>query len=438
MNARSATLAFLLILGGFWPTLVGAQDATPTIASENPPDLAAMALSPEDVPAGFFDDYGEWWVPSAPFGELVLGEAAPSGLEQVYQSFYFDPDQPAGIHSYLFLFASPRDAEAGLDMVEAVLRPPLPEGTVVGPTQAPGPDLGDGPSELTAVTYDTWEAGGPRVDVVAATFRRDRLVAGVSVERFTDPPSAGTPLADPASPVAFDPAQEEMATRLATTVDERISVVLAGESPLGVDRTLSELMLPLDQLVEGPTPVLGGYKSGVDLLRCGVCGEENSLLPFAEDALGGFSRTVSVGPLVDGEPQPPFVSIAISTFTSPEVVQEVLEAIRQTPNDRPTSGPVPRGDRTPVEDPEIPGADGALAFHAALDAENPDAAVDSAGVTFVLGDQLVTVDVQGGLSAEAALAAAVDLATQQAACLDSGDRCDSVTVPPSLAEGASG
>ena len=43
------------------------------------------------------------------------------------------------------------------------------------------------------------------------------------------------------------------------------------------------------------------------------------------------------------------------------------------------------------------------------------------------GNRLVTVDVQGGLSAEEAMAAAVDLATQQAACLASDDPCASVT-----------
>src|SRR4051812_40415950 len=103
------------------------------------------------------------------------------------------------------------------------------------------------------------------------------------------------------------PDADELVQQLAGTLDERISTVLAGETPFGVDQSLSAVALPIDQLVDDQTPVLGGYKAGADLLRCGICGEENSLLPFAGDALGGFSRTVSLGPMVGGEPSPPFV-----------------------------------------------------------------------------------------------------------------------------------
>ena len=383
--SRRATLALLALLLGLWPFLAAAQDATPITSSSAPLDLAAMALAPDDVPAGYFDDYSEWWVPAEAFSELTLGGAAvPPGLVRVYQSFYADPDGGAAIHNYLYEFASPEEATAGAEIVDAALRPPLPEGTVVGPTHAPGPDLGDDPGVLTVVTYDTWAAGGPRADVVAASFRRDRLVAGVAVERYTDPPPAGTPVAEEATPVAPDPAQEQLATTLATTLDERITTVLAGQTPAGVDPALAELVLPLDQLVDDQREVFGGYKAGIDLLRCGICGEENTLLPFADEALAGFSRTVFVGTPLDGEAQPPFVSVAVTTFASPEAAQGVLEAIRQAPNDRPTPGPIPRGNHTLVEDPVIPEATAALAFHATLDEEDPSAPVDSAGVDFVV------------------------------------------------------
>ena len=434
-----AMIVFLTFLLGAWPFLAAAQDATPGMSSGMPLDLAAMALAPDDVPTGYFDDYSEWWVPADAFSELVLGGAAtPPGLERVYQTFYFSPDELAGIHTYLYEFASPEEATAGVGIVDEALRPPLPEGTVVGPTQAPGPDLGDDPRVMTFVTYDTWAAGGPRVDVVAASFRRDRLIAGVAVERYTDPPPAGSPVAELATPIAGDPAQEDLATSLAASLDDRITTVLAGEAPAGVDVALSDALLPLDQLVDVSTPVFGGYKAGIDLLRCGVCGEENSLLPFADAALGGFSRGVVVGPVVDGEPTPPFVSMAVSEFASPEAALEVLDAIRQAPNDRPTSAPFPRGTRTLAADPEIPGSTAALAFQGSLDEEDPNAPVDSAGVDFVAGNRLVTVDVQGGLPAEEAMAAAVDLATQQAACLAADEACASVTLPPSLSGEGSG
>jgi len=433
LPSRRATLAVLALLLGVWPFLATAQNATPSMSSGAPLDLAAIALAPGDVPAGYFDDYSEWWVPATPFSELVLGGAAvPPGLERVYQSFYTESNGAAAIHNYLYEFASPEEATAGFEIVDAALRPPLPEGTVVGPTHAPGPDLGDDPGVLTVVTYDTWAAGGPRADVVAASFRRDRLVAGVAVEQYTDPPPAGTSAADSATPVALDPAQEQLATTLATTLDERITTVLAGQAPPGVDPALAELVLPLDQLADVPTPVFGGYKAGIDMLRCGICGEESSLLPFADDARGGFNRSIVLGGVVDGEPEPPFVLLAVTAFTSPEVALAVLEVIRQAPNDRPTASPFPRGQKTLVADPTIPEATAALAFYASLDEEDPTAPIDSAGVDFVVGNWLVSVDVQGGSSADDALAAAIDLATQQAACLTAGGPCAAVMSPTSL------
>ena len=435
MNQRRGVLVWVAILLGVWPLLAAAQEATPGTPGGQSPDLAAMALAPDDVPAGYFDDYSEWWVPAEAFSELVLGGAAvPPGLVRVYQSFYAAPDGTGAIHNYLYEFASPEEAKAGSEGVDAALRPPLPEGTVVGPTHAPGPDLGDDPGVLTVVTYDTWAAGGPRADVVAASFRRDRLVAGVAVERYTDPPPAGTPAADSATPIVPDTIQEQLATSLATTLDERITAVLAGQAPAGVDPALAELVLPLDQLVDNQREVFGGYKAGIDLLRCGICGEENALLPFADEALAGFSRTVFVGPPLDGEAQPPFVSVAVTTFASSEAALAVLEAIRQAPNDRPTPGPIPRGNRTLVEDPMIPKSTAALAFQATLDEVDPGAPADSAGVDFVAGSRLVTVDVQGGLSGEDAMAASIDLATQQAACLTAGGPCTTVTPPAALGD----
>ena len=432
LPSRGATLAVLALLLGVWPFLATAQNATPNMSNSAPLDLAAMALAPDDVPTAYFDDYSEWWVPAGPFSELVLGGAAvPPGLVRVYQSFYTEPNGAGAIHNYLYEFASPEEATAGSEIVDAALRPPLPEGTVVCPTHASGPDLGDDLGVLTVVSYDTWAVGGPRADVVATTFRHDRLIAGVAVERYTDPPS-GTPVVEEATPVGPDPAQEQLAMTLATTLDERIRMVLAGQTPAGVDPALAELVLPLDQLADVPTPVFGGYKAGVDMLRCGICGEENTLLPFADEARGGFNRGIVLGGVVDGEPQPPFVLLAVTAFTSPEAALEVLEAIRQVPNDRPTAAPFPRGHKMLVDDPAIPEATAALAFHATPDEEDPTTPADGAGVDFVVGDRLVTVDVQGGLSGEDAMATAIDLATQQAACLAAGGPCASVMVPPSL------
>ncbi len=425
--AMIVTLGSLMMGGG-----AGAQPASPIVGEEMGLDLAAMALSPDDVPTGFFDDYSEWFVSPAAFSELVLGgEAVPADLDLVYQSFYFSDAEQVAIHNYLFTFTTPEAADVSI--VDAtVLRPPLPDGTVDGPTTESGPALGDEPSTITRVSYDTRAEGGPLVAVVASTFRRDRLIAGVAIERYIDPAGDGTPEA-----VTHDSLQADadLGLELATRLDDRIGMVMSGGTPAGVDPALSAMVLPVDQLAPIDTPVFGGYRAGVDLLRCGICGEENALLPFASDALNGVSRTIFVGPLVDGEPTPPFISVAIIPFTGPDIAQEVLEAIRQAPNDRPTPGPVPRGERSLVADPEIVGATATLGFVGVLDPESPDAPADSAGVSFVIDSWLVNIDVQGGLSGDAALAVAVDLAAQQAGCLTTGGQCQDLTVPDALDTG---
>ncbi len=433
MTLRRIGLVFLALLLVAWPFPTLAQDATPTTSGNVSVDLAAMALTADDVPAGFFDDYGEWWSPPDTFSAGVLGgEPTPQGLEGVYETFYVNPDDGITIHVFLFQFASAENATAGMSLVAPALRPPLPDGIVEGPTLAAGPAIGDTPSELTFITYDTWEAGGPRVDVVANAFHHDRILAGVAVEAYSDPPAPGTPAPAIATPLAVVASQAELATILATALDERIASAFTGQAPAYVDPALGAAVLPLDQLVDAQTPIIGGYKSGIDLLRCGICGEENSLMPFAGDARGGFSRLVALGPLVDGEPQPPFVLVAVADFSSPEAAQGVLDAIRQAPNDLPTAGPIPRGERTLASDPTIPGADTVVAYQAISNPDDPDAPIDSAGVDFVVGSQLATVDVLGGLSAGDAMAAAVDLAAQQAACLISGEPCASVTLPASI------
>ena len=424
-------LAFLVLIT---PAAAAAQQATPEVSSASV-DLAAMALAPEDVPAGYFDDYFEIMYPAEAVPELVTGDAVPAGLEQLYQSFYFDPDLGMGLSVSLLAYASPDAASAGTSIVQALLRPPLPEGTTLGPDSAGGPQLGDGESTITTVTFDTWSAGGPRVDVAGVSFQHGSVVALLAAERWRDPPGDGTPMDAIASPVSDQEALQRLAQEYASVLNERIIDVMTGTAPAGVDFTLAERVLPIEQLVSARTPLFGGYKSGIDLLRCGICGEENSLVAFGDSARSGIARGVVVGRLVDGEPTPPFVSIAITSFASSEDALAVLEAIRQAPNDRPVAIPVPRGAKTLADDPDIPGATDALAFTGVMDDQDADAPADSAGVDFVVGDQLVFVDVQGGLSGDAALDAAIDLARQQAACLTGSSPCGQVQAPAALATG---
>ena len=52
----------------------------------------------------------------------------------------------------------------------------------------------------------------------------------------------------------------------------------------------------------------------------------------------------------------------------------------------------------------------------------------------MVGQRLVSVEVQGGDSASPAMAAAIDLATQQAACLNSTAPWDAVARPAELGD----
>jgi len=158
-----------------------------------------MALTAEDVPEGFFDDYGEVSFTASAFSELNLGGAeTPPGLERVYQCFYYNDADGDFIHSFLFAFGSPEDAAAGAGLVDLAIRPPLPDGTATESEHVPEPTLGDGSGVITSITYDTRAADGPLVDVVAASFGRDRLVAGVAVEREVDDVQIATPAGDEA------------------------------------------------------------------------------------------------------------------------------------------------------------------------------------------------------------------------------------------------
>ncbi len=436
VHKRHLMMSLTFVIALFGTTLGAlAQTASPEIDTAPAIDLAAIALSPEDVPTGFFDDYSEWWVPAGAFVGIIGDATPPAGLERAYQSFYVSNDSPLVINTFLLEFESPEAAAMGAGIVDAALRPPLPDGTSSDPSHAAGPQIGNSLSTLTSVSYDTRSAGGPFVSVVASSFVHETIVAAVSIESYIDPPGEGSPV-PVGTPDSLDlSSQAELASHLASVLDSRIEIGLHGGELDGVNAALSDRLLPLQQLVSDDTPVLGGYKAGADLLACRVCGEENSLGVFGKASLGGLVRAVVAGPMVDGEPSPPFIAVAISQFATANDALTVLDAIRSMPNDLPTPYPVPRGERTVASDPTVPGTDATAAYTGVLNPDDPEATPDSAGVAFVVDNSLVTIDVQGGLTANEAMAIAVDLATQQADCLASIDPCSTVTFElPALAE----
>jgi hypothetical protein len=399
-----------------------AQDATPA-AAPGELDLAAMALIADDLPEGFGRGYGGSYIPGELFGDVynpvVSREALDAaGLIRSYEDYYGSFDAPITIGLFIDEYETAEGAIAGYDAFDVE----QPDETILSSTDLPAPEVGEEPSAMTATT--TLYPDGIIADLVEANFRIGNLNAGIWEERYTFPDDSGTPVATPAADAAPDPEQIQHVEEMTAALAARIEAVLAGETPPGIDPALAAQTLPIH---DAPGVALGqsweGYRDGPVVL-----GLEGSLAPMAADVLGGYGRTVSFGEGADFPP--PYVGVTVSELASPEAAMAVLDAVRAAPGDLPTPGVFPRGAaRDLLADPSIPGADSALAFASALDEENPDAPADSARVVFVAGPKLVSVDVQGVDSVDAALAAATDLATQQAACLMADGPCTAVTAP---------
>ena len=139
-------------------------------------------------------------------------------------------------------------------------------------------------------------------------------------------------------------------------------------------------ILPLDRapgVAKGQT--WEGYRDGPVVL-----GYRGSLTRLAGEVKNGYGRTVSFG---NGDDfPPPYVAVTLSELSSPEVAEQVLDAIRQAPGDLPTPGNFPRGvARDLVADPDIAGADATLAFTSALNGDDDESApIDSVRVVFVM------------------------------------------------------
>jgi hypothetical protein len=406
-----------------------AQEATPAGAGGKL-DLVAMALSAGDLPPGYVRFWGGVLAPGEVYGDVFASHLsrerlAETGHIRSYEDNYGVWNSGEFVHIFIDEYASAEGAAKGFEIFEDESNAP-PDETVLSMEDRPLPGVGEEPSELTlgTVVYED----GTFSQFVGSAFRIGNLNAGVVLEYLTFPDESGTPVATPARAAGPDPEQIQLVEGMSANLAARIEAVLAGETPSGVDPQLAAKVLPLQQ---SPNTWRGisweGYEAPETMI-----GFEGALTRFAPDYRSGFSRMIMMG--TGDDFPPPYVSIGVSEFASPTAAKAVLDAIRETPGDLPTPAVSPRGaKRELVDDPMIPGADAALAFRSALDEEDPNAPFDSAGVDFVVGPWLVTVDVQGVDSPETAMAAAVDLAMQQAACLTAEGPCAAASVPALMA-----
>jgi hypothetical protein len=422
-----------------------AQDATPasedgglTLASSgvaDRTDLAAMALTPADLPAGFVNVDERYMLSAQGVSTFFTSEAtspqeiATLDLVSLYDSFY-----DGGSNGLLYLsiaeFTSAEAVQAGFDIFEDETR--VPPGVEVPSTQDfPAPEIGEAPSEITVAEIDYRSNGGPLVTSTALAFRVDVFLIGIVLELPQEEVPAATPATSAAAASAtpgLDPEAELFLREAAATVVERMEAVQAGEAVSGVDASLPPLVLPTDQTWPLPGVAAEGYKDAALML-----GSVGPAAAMAAEFASGYARTVApgTGP-ADLYPQPPFVTLGVSLFRSPDAARSVLPEAGTLP----VPGPLPSPALwEPLEPTATPQADAMQTYRSSFEPGGP---VDSARVAFVNGPYLVTVDVQLAASEEAALAIAADLAAQQAACLTAGGGCSAVVVPEALASDGAG
>jgi hypothetical protein len=197
----------------------------------------------------------------------------------------------------------------------------------------PGPAAGESPKEITAGSDSRFN---PPVQFVDATFRVDRVLAGVTVS---------TPDAAPS---------EDLVEELASRLEQRITAVLSGQMPEVIRPELSAVALDLFATWPWPGNSLEGHKSANQFL-----GTDSGLAQFAGDYLGGYARFASAGS-VDKvvQHEPPYIDLEIAEFASAGAALGVLEVAEELPTRH-------YGDqimREPAPEPALAGSDGVRAF----------------------------------------------------------------------------
>ena len=203
-------------------------------------------------------------------------------------------------------------------------------------------------------------------------------------------------------------------TLLANRLHERITAVIAGESIPAIDTTL-----PIRYVGLGPAWFTSneGYWTVPDLYGPDVA-------PTIVDGFqSGYFRASTYDPNAVGGFPMPRVAIEVAEFASESAA---LFLVSDMDNLRPVMQSF-----TAVTIPSIPGSSATFAW------EFPNqfiegASTDSMRIVMLVGASVVTVDVQGNGSAEAAREAAVAIATAQVACLAAEGSCETTSMPDEL------
>jgi len=382
MDRRAAfVLCVLALMTAGWMHPALAQDATPSPADEHL-DLAAMALTSDDVPEDFvlgIENYlGGQSVAENLFSDPDdVAALMDTGLIVVYSSEYNNATGDVSIRSYIEQFESEEGARAGFEILEDESQS---ESGGIKYADEPLEGVGETPSEIT--TYSRQVSGDmPALDGVDATFRVDEFLAGVTIEG-----SGG------AAPAKSD------AVTLARVLEERVRMALAGEELPGIDGSLPGRMLNFNV-----PPLLEGYVSAVDGFGAAASDE------MFQDHESGYTRTT---PLGQGDQPLPLVTTSISSFAS-EVGP--LAIISGGDEFQPQFEQMSRVDIDPIE-----GATAVAAFHF-VSPLGEGREIDSYRILAIAGNDLVTIDIQAAENVEVAQRLAVELTEAQLVCIDEGN-----------------
>jgi hypothetical protein len=363
-------------------------------------DLAAMVLDSSNMPEGFTLFY-EIYIPGDRISAELTGglitpeEIAESGLQWYYESVYLSADGSTRVRSYVEQYADATGATRGFELLEDENRL-APEGSVF--TDSPGAGVGEEPSEISEGSLQPTSAT-PVVNSIDSTFRTGNLLAGVSVDTLPDVP-----------------ADKQLAIDLSGVLFDRIQSVFANQ-PL----PLIDYALPGQFVILGPDFQSHdeGYLSDAELFG------PDAAAPVASSFLSGYFTNQSLISTTDAPLPIPLVSISVGKFQDEATALQVLgdSAVLQPPFDG----------VEPLDIGAIPGASVVQAFTYA----NPmlsAATQDSVRIVMVVGGNLVILDVQANKTLDGAQQAAIQIATAQAACLQSTAVCDPLQLPAGLLE----
>lgn len=347
-------MSLLMIGGGF----VSAQVPENT---EVQAQAAAYTLDSGDLPTGF-----------SLTGETFLGQPDSSimgGLQAAYLSVYTNLDSGQVIRSYVYLFETPEQAAAGLQVAGGNQEESIEHDSL---------EAGDGEAVLLTGSYTNAESA--KIGTADAMFVRGPAVVGVAL----DNPDGTQP-------------DVQLAKDLAKRADDRAQAIQAGDAP--VDLELPGKVVPF---AANGVVIQAGYLNS---------SEAESVYDVQGSGLSNLESTwvQTVGYGEDGAA--PRVTIGITTFDSADEAKDVVE---QSEN---IFASLPDQEKAP--DVKVDGADSVAAF-TYTSRDGTAGAKESYRIIFSIDSTVTVVDIQGASDGPTAQAAANSIVSAQIRCQTDG------------------